>query len=505
MKISRSRLRHRLEKITAEQRRKWAASLTAEQAMQARYDWAGIHARDKQLPPPGDYWIWCNLSGRGVGKTVSGAELTIAKREQGVRYMGLMGESAADVRKVMVNGPSGIMTRARPWDRPEYYPSKRQIVWPATERYPWETVADLFSGDKPIQLRGPGMQFFWLDEAAKMRYLTEILETLDFSMREIPPDQRYQPPMIYISTTPIPTMAMKKLVADTGVMVTGESTWDNAANLSQKALQRFREKYDGTRLGRQEIHGELIQNVEGALWTPEMIGSNRGRLVRDPRAQDRLPLAPKGQSWRIWDCEEKRFRTIAPLTEIAIAVDPAGARDPQASSSEIGIGVESATEDGHYLIHADETMPPATRPWVWGAKVIELWHRWRTMAPLTTVVAEGNYGGTMVEGVIRPLPGGKNVNIRIVNARDAKQARAGLVSPLYDRGLVHHLGDFPQLEDQMTTWVPKPRAKSPDRVDWLTWGLHHLAIEPEPEYELVPTHPPAPWGAPRAPFEDAFR
>lgn len=433
------------------------------------YRW-DVWARDAQLPPEGDWDVWLNMSGRGTGKTRSGAELVRTWRESGVTIIGLVGQTVSDARKVMVEGVSGILKCSPPWDVPDYLPSARTVTWSATERYPWETVATTYSGDKLEQLRGPQWEKVWIDELAKFKKAEEILEVLDFAVR------LGESPQLYVSTTPVPSKAMRALVKDPGTVVTNESTLANARNLPKKYLKRLLRKYDGTRVGRQELEGILLEDVEGALWTHALIEKHRGRLVASPGAKA-TTIAPAGFVWMIYDFKTSLFRPVPDFVRVAVAVDPAVSHGPD--SADTGIVVAAYGTDGHVYILDDKTCHLS--PTGWAEVVVDAYRQYQA----DVLYGEVNNGGELVESNVlvyaAQLTGPNKifVNFEQVRASHGKQTRAEPVSTLYEAGLAHHLGDFPELEDQQCTWVPGQ--KSPDRLDADVWAVSPLAVEPEPE------------------------
>jgi phage terminase large subunit-like protein len=239
-------------------RRELAAALSPADARALLYDWP-FWARPAQLPPQGNWRIWLLLAGRGFGKTRTGAELIRARvAASTARRLALVAPTAADARNVMVEGESGILAISPPWDRPRYEPSKRRLTWPNG------AIATLYSADEPERLRGPQHDATWCDELASWRY-PEAWDMLMFGMR-LGPD-----PRAVVTTTPRPTKLIRTLIADPTAVVTRGSTYENRANLAPAFLDQIIRKYEGTRLGRQEIEAELLDDVPGALWTRGII------------------------------------------------------------------------------------------------------------------------------------------------------------------------------------------------------------------------------------------
>ena len=427
------------------------------QALALHYSWE-LWARPKQLPPPGDWWIWVNMSGRGAGKTRSGAEWIRHRRETGSTRIALIAETAADARDVMVEGESGILACSPPWDRPVYEPSKRRLTWPATSLYPWETQAITFSGDKPAQVRGPQFDSAWCDEFAKYIRADQLFPILDPAVR-LGAD-----PRILVTTTPVNSKAMRDLVNDPQSVVVNESTFANSANLPDRLIERLK-IYAGTRVGRQELEGQLLDDIEGALWTLAGIDKHRARLIPDEGAKARPPIAPPGHKWVIYDYTGGRMRDVPELVRVVVAVDPAVSSGEDADST--GIVVVGKGEDGHLYVLADRTT--RGKPHEWAAAVVAAYRDFEA----DRVIGEVNNGGELIETVLRAHA--PSIPYEAVRASRSKQTRAEPVSALDELGTVHHLGALPELEDEMITWVPgRP---SPDRMDARVWGCTYLGLQ----------------------------
>ena len=387
------------------------AALSPGEARALLYDWS-FWARPTQLPPPGDWRVWLLLAGRGFGKTRTGAELIRARvAASTARRLALVAPTAADARNVMVEGESGLLAVSPPWDRPRYEPSKRRLTWP--------------NG---------------CDELGSWRY-PEAWDMLMFGLRLV------DDPRVVVTTTPRPTKLIRALIADPTAVVTRGSTYENRANLAPAFLDQIIRKYEGTRLGRQELEAELLDDVPGALWT-------RG-IIEAARAQ----AAPT-------------------LARVVVAIDPAATSTAEAD--ETGIIVAGKDEQGQGLVLAD--MSGRYPPTEWAKTAIAAYRAHRA----DRVVAEVNHGGEMVEATLRAID--SNVPFSAVRASRGKVTRAEPVAALYEQGRVHHVGSFPQLEDQMCDFVPtgyddvglrSPR-HSPDRVDALVWSLTNLLLEPMP-------------------------
>jgi len=383
------------------------------------------------LPPPGDWRVWLLLAGRGFGKTRTGAELVRTRvASRAARRIALVTPTAADARDVMVEGESGLLAISARRDRPTYEPSKRRLTWPNG------AVAMTYSADEPDRLRGPQHDFAWCDELAAWRY-PEAWDMLMFSLR------LGSDPRAVVTTTPRPTRLIKTLVADPKVVVTRGSTSQNRDNLAPAFLDQIVRRYEGTRLGRQELEAEILEDVPGAMW---------GRAVIEGTRLTRLPE----------------------LARIVVAIDPAAGSGEQ--SDETGIVVAGKDTGGQGYVLADVSGRYAPTEWAKAAIAAYRAH------DADRVVAEVNNGGEMVEATLRVVD--PNVPFTAVHAARGKVARAEPVAALYEQGRVHHLGAFPALEDQMCGFVHDfDRAAagySPDRVDALVWALTELLVEPMP-------------------------
>jgi len=354
--------------------------------------------------------------------------------------LALIGQTAADVRDVMVEGESGLLACAPPWFRPKYEPSKRRLTWPNGAQ------ATTYSGDEPEQLRGPQHDGGWIDELAKMRYADETWSNYLFGLR-LGTD-----PRTVITSTPRPIRLVRELLRDPLTAVTGGTTWENLENLAPVYRRNVVAKYEGTRLGRQELGAELLEDTPGALWTLKQI-------------------------------EDLRVKAAPDLTRIVVGVDPKAGGDAAPdddSPAETGIVVDGKGRDGHGYTLAD--LSTSGGPGTWAAEVVRAFHEWRADA----VVVEKNNGGAMVAHTIRNAPGGANIPIIEVWASRGKTTRAEPVAMLYERGAWHHVGAHPELEGQMTTYVPGER--SPDRMDAHVWAASELfPNEDATELQVAPS------------------
>jgi phage terminase large subunit-like protein len=413
-------LAERLAALPRKQLQEAIETLTDDEAAALLYDWK-FWARPSQLPPPGDWRVWLILAGRGFGKTRTGAETTIDRVRRSVsKRVGLIAPTAADARDVMVEGESGILACSPPDFRPLYEPSKRRLTWPNG------AVATLFSAEEPDRLRGPQHDFIWADEPAAWKYP----ETWDMAMFGL---RLGTNPQVVATTTPRPTRLIRDLVADPETVVTRGTTHENARNLAPAFLTAIVKKYEGTRLGRQELNGEILDDNPGALWSRNVI-------------------------------EALRVREHPPLLRIVVGVDPAATSDPK--SDETGIVVAGVDAAGHCYVLADASLQGT--PLTWATAVKRVYDQYRA----DRVVAEKNNGGELVEANLRTVD--RTLPYRGVWASRGKQTRAEPISSLYEQGKVHHVGTFPLLEDQMCDWAPDSGDPSPDRMDALVWALTEL-------------------------------
>jgi phage terminase large subunit-like protein len=408
------------------------AGLTAGEAAGLGADWT-IWSREDQKPPAGDWTVWLVLGGRGAGKTRAGAEWVrgVALGRPGFAPTGagriaLVAETYADLREVMIDGPSGLRAVHPPAERPRYEATRKRLLWPNG------AVAHGFSAEDPEALRGPQFDAAWSDEIAKWRRGEEAWDMLQFGLR------LGAHPRQVATTTPRPAPLIKRLMADAGVAVTRAATRAIAANLAPGVLQAVVGTYAGTRLGRQELDGELIEDREDGLWSRDLV-------------------------------ERVRVGSPPELRRIVVAVDPSagGARRSDACGLvAVGLGL-----DGRAYVLADETLH-ASRPEVWAARAVALWRRLEADA----MVAEVNQGGEMVRSVIAGVDPG--VPVLAVRATRGKWLRAEPVAALYAQGRVVHVGPFPALEDEMAAFGLDGLAngRSPDRVDALVWAVTQLML-----------------------------
>ncbi len=396
--------------------------------------WAHPH----QLPPEGEWRTWVILGGRGAGKTRAGAEWVRAQVEGSMpfdegraRRVALVGETQDQVREVMIFGDSGILACSPEDRRPTWEASRKRLVWPNG------AIATVHSAHDPEGLRGPQFDAAWVDELAKWPNAQDTWDMLQFALR------LGDDPRVCVTTTPRNVDVLKTLLEQPSTVQTHAKTDVNRANLAASFLEEVRNRYAGTRLGRQELDGVLLSDAEGALWTSEML-------------------------------EEIRTDKVPELDRIVVALDPAATSGK--SSDECGIVVAGALtqgppQDWRAYVLADCTVSAAS-PNTWARAAISAMEQFSA----DMLVAEVNQGGQMVEEVIRNID--PLIPYRAVHASRGKVARAEPVAALYEQGRVRHVGVFEQLESQMVQMTINgyEGSGSPDRTDALVWALHELLI-----------------------------
>ena len=400
-------------------------SLSSDPQVRFRYRWPLI-ARHNQRPPDGLWTAWMLLAGRGFGKTRAGAEWVRAQVESGrAGRIALVARTPAEIRNTMVEGPSGLLSICPPWAMPEYETTNKKLIWPNG------ATAFIYSSYEPDQLRGQQFEAAWCDELASWKYPRDTWDTLAFTLRF------GADPRIVVTTTPKPLALLKELVARPDIIVTRGTTYDNEDNMPHSFFSHIRSRYEGTKIGRQEIHADLIDQSEDALWEREWIDDSRVETAPDSLAQ------------------------------VVVAIDPSVTSNPR--SSETGIVVAGVDSENHCYVLADgsERMSPNK----WAERAMSLYDRYSA----DRIVGEVNNGGDLVQEVLRTASGAGTFSFRAVTASRGKYARAEPIAALYEQGKVHHVGTFPDLEDQMCTWTPNGSYEiSPDRIDALVWAITHL-------------------------------
>jgi phage terminase large subunit-like protein len=390
------------------------------------FDWR-FWARPNQVAPEGDWRTWLALAGRGFGKTEAGAQWIRERVNAGARSIALIAETQKDLEEVMV---ARLLKISPPDKMPRVRYKPVRVIWPNG------AMALGYNGSEPNQLRGPEFDTAWVDELAKYRYAQDTWDMLQFTMRS------GTDPRVFVTTTPRPIAVLREIIADATTVVTRGSTMDNAANLPADFLKSIVEKYGGTRLGRQELNAEMLDDVPGALWTRAII-------------------------------EDCRLKAAPELRRVVIAVDPSGTsgKDTDGEGDDIGIIAAGLGIDGRGYVLEDYSCNLS--PEGWARRVSEAY----SAHDADRVVAERNFGGAMVEAVLRAS--NKSLPVKVVTASRGKIARAEPIAALYEQGRVSHIGALPALEDQMCGMTPSGyvgSSKSPDRADALVWALSELML-----------------------------
>lgn len=399
------------------------------------YDWISHQARPNQVPPPGEWFTWLLLAGRGFGKTRTAAE-DVAY--YGITHPGariaVIAETFGDARDICFEGDAGLLSVLpesiiKAWNR-----SLGQLILKTGAQY------DTYAGDKPDQLRGPSHHRAWCDELAKFRYARETWDMLMFGLR-----LRYQwpngvieDPQAVVTTTPKPITVLKEILAEPSTVISSGSTYENIDNLSARFREVVLRRYEGTRLGRQELHAELLEDVPGALWSRDMI-----RTI-DPA-------------------------TLPEMSRVLVSIDPAVTSGED--SDETGIIVAGKGVDGRGYVLADRTC--RLSPDGWANRAVIAYDEFEA----DRIVAEINNGGDLVENTLRTVD--HNIPYTAVRASRGKRVRAEPVAALYEQGRVDHVPGLNDLEDQMVAFTPEGTDESPDHVDAMVWALTELMVEKE--------------------------
>lgn len=435
-------------------------------------EWRAI-ARPEQLAPGTEgsssliaIWRhWLALAGRRFGKTRTGAEWVQEECEAGRRLsIALVAPTLNDAWKIMVDGESGLLAISKPELRPTPIRSRRLLVWPNGMK------AEIHTSEEPDRLRGRSFDGYWAEELGFWKYPKATWDMLNIALSASGP--KGDPPRGFIATTPkgIPLMQqlLKEAAAhDTDMVVSRGSTYENAANLDPDYLRALLRKYEGTRLGDQELHALLLEDAEGALWKTALL--------------EALRLPP-------FESERARESFLSELRRIVIAVDPAVSSDPAeqvdadrdegaGGKGETGIVVAGLHGNGKGYVLDD--LSGLYTPGEWATVVATAYDEWGA----DRVIAEKNNGGALVESNMRAHPRGRRMPIKLVWAAKGKFARAEPVAALYEQRQIHHVGRFPLLEQQQTQWEPASTSRSPNRVDALTWAITELMLG-----SVIPTY-----------------
>lgn len=401
------------------ERVKLAGALSPEHAARLHYAWE-FWARPEQLPPSDEWTYWLVLAGRGFGKTRTGAE-TVRAWAADERYVNLIGATSDDARDIMVEGESGILAVCPRDERPEYRKSERKLIWPSG------ATSLIFTADEPERLRGKQHGKLWCDELAAWRY-PEAWDQAKFGLR------LGHAPQAIVTTTPRPNGLVRALMQDTACVVTRGTSYDNRRNLAPAFFSAIITQYEGSRLGRQELNAELLEDNPAALWQRAVIDAGR-------------------------------VRNAPPLRRVVVGVDPSVTSTE--SSDETGIVVAGVAEGGEFYVLADCSLNAS--PDTWARAAVRAWEDHHG----DRIVAEVNNGGDLVELVIRTI--NKHIPYKKVTASRGKAIRAEPIAALYEQGRVHHVGSLGKLEDQMCDFDPLTNRKSPDRMDALVWALTELS------------------------------
>lgn len=417
------------EMFSREEVEEFLNSLPPNEVLALKYKWE-FWARPNQLAPAGNWTYWMPLAGRGFGKTRLGAEWVRSVAEKGeVEFINIIGSTNGDVRGTMIEGESGILRVSPPWFKPTYLPSKKMVEWPNGVK------AQLFSAEEPDRLRGPQCGAFWADEiAAWGNNLEETWSNLMFGFR------LGRNPQGVATTTPRPLPLIKKLMANKACHVTTGTTYENSANLAKPFFDEVITSYEGTRLGRQELLGHVLDDNPNALFRQEWFDRNR------------LEYAPTD------------------LEKVVVAVDPQVKEDIKSDEAGIVTGGKK-TIDGieHYYVLADDSFQPE-KPKDWGKAAAKAYYTHQA----NEVVAEVNNGGALVKDNIQSVD--SSIPVAMVSATRGKSIRAEPVATLMEQGRVHFCGKFEKLETQCIEWDPTmTKQKSPDRMDAFVWLISRLS------------------------------
>lgn len=406
--------------------------LTEAEASEILYDWS-FWARPNQLAPPGDWRTWVLCAGRGFGKSRCGAEWVREQVERhGRRRIALVGRTSADCRKTMIEGEAGLLSVFPPQQRPVYEPSRRQVTFSNG------AIAITYSSEEPNLLRGPSHDAAWADEAAAFfdagadDWQVTTWSNLQMGLR------LGQNPQQVVTTTPKPIKLIRQLLAAPTTVVTRGTTYDNRANLADAFYTDIISRYEGTRLGRQELHAEVLEDLEGALWTRKLIDQQR---VQSMRSRD--------------------------IKRTVVAIDPAVTSGEE--SDETGIIVAAEGVDGRGYVLAD--LSCRLSPDGWARRAVEAFHEHKA----DRIIAETNNGGDLVERVLRTVD--SRIPYRKVTASRGKLTRAEPIAALYEQNRISHVGAFDKLEDEMVTYSGQAGERSPNRLDGLVWSLSELFLE----------------------------
>lgn len=422
-----------LDKEVAENFLKSLQPLELEELLKTWEFWA----RDNQVPPKtNDWFCFMFLAGRGAGKTRSGAEWVRSQVKRGKKRIALLAPTASDCRDTLVEGESGILAVSWVHDHdddgipmgvPKYEPSKRQLSWENG------AIAKMYSAEEPERLRGPQFDAAWADELCAWTQDMETWDMLMFGLR------LGDCPQVFVSTTPKPRKLLKDILSESTTLVSTGSTYDNIDNLAPSYVKKMKEKYEGTRLGQQELHAQLLSEAQGALWNHELLDNSR------LNPGDPLPE----------------------FERIVVAIDPATTSNKTSDHTGIVVaGLYQGQDFKEAVVLADHS--GRYSPQEWAEKAVELFHSYGA----DRVVAESNQGGDLVKYTLTTVD--PEIPVKLVFASRGKSARAEPISALYEQGRVKHVPGLHELEEQQVEWEPLSGHASPDRIDALVWALTEL-------------------------------
>ena len=420
MKQTKSKLEI-VKSLPVSQRVKFFNSLSPEQALDLKYDITFIGRPQQQLPK-GSWDTLLALAGRGFGKTFMGSHIVIKWALDNPKCrIALVGSTSKDVRDVMVRGESGILKQSHPKFMPTYNPSNNSLTFPNG------SICQTYSAETPDSLRGPQFHYALIDELAKQQYQDEVWDMLQMCLR------LGNHPQVVVTTTPRPTSLIKKIAKDPTTTIVSGSSFENTA-LPAKTLAKWKKQYEGTRLGRQELYAEILEDNPNGLFNQEQID------------QDRISSADQPEYERI-----------------VVAVDPSVSNN--LNSDAAGITVTARVGDHGYLLN-DSTFNATPNEWV--QKAIEVYYKYKA----DCIVYEKNQGGIMTEQMIHNVD--KNIRVIGIHAHKSKQARAEPVSALSEQHRIHHVGYFSNLENEICEFDPTLNQRSPNRLDANVYGITEL-------------------------------
>lgn len=412
------------QRLPANELRESLAGLRPDELLALAYDWSKFARPSQMLPVIRPWSTWLVKAGRGFGKTRTGAESVRQWITEGFKQVNIVVRTKGDIEKILIRGRAGILAVCPPSWRPIWVGNKNLFKWPNG------ATSFVFTAEEPDALRGPEHEKLWCDEVASWRYDRDAWDMAQFGLR------LGSNPQAIITTTPRPTKLMREIEADPNTFVTRGTTYENRGNLAQRFFSAIITKYEGSRLGRQELMGETLDDNPGALF-------------------------------RLSDIEGSRVSKLPPLSRIVVAMDPATTSNEDSDEW----GIIAAGQDGrypaHYFILADES--GIYTPDEAGKVAVRLYHR----LGADRIVGEANNGGDMIETILRYQDA--NISYRKITASRGKAIRAEPISALYEQHRVHHHGNFATLEDQMTNWNPQTDEESPDRLDANVWAITELA------------------------------